>query len=520
MNKILYVILFLALFSCENSEVLNVESTIYTNGLHPVKEYGKWGYINSQGNKIIKCQFNKAQRFQEGIAAVLVDNLWGCIDTNGIIIIQPQFKYIAGFSDGLSLVILNDDSLNQKAFIDKTGKVVFKTDFEGQGNFYNGRAAIRVNDEISYIDKRGNIVINTGYPYGTAFSGGIAKVWTGDSSKYIDTAGQIVLKLDGMGHQDFKEGLASIRINKHNFYINRKGETVIDSINSDWVCFDYSDGLARVTIPGTNHKSGFIDKTGELVIPIKYSNVRSFSEGLAAFKDSSLWGFINKKGDTIISPQFENISYGFRNGLCKFEKNSTWGYINHMGKILWQTQNDIQYRKLDLSLWELDTLNIRKYRLLGVSGLDRNTPRRISFSSEAGLKLKVDTIDLTVYNDRFYAYKIYLINSTNDTVKIPAQDGQIKIVQQALNEEGEWRDTERFVNSFCGNSYHSFLLLPSFYQIYSTPIPKGEFKTRLRYRLELYGKSIYSNEYLGSINKEQLQPLLKKEGSEILVWTK
>ncbi|MFD1552541.1 hypothetical protein DNU06_17075 [Putridiphycobacter roseus] len=504
MNKILYAILFLALFSCENPEVLNEKSTIYANGLHPFEEYGKWGYINSQGDRIIKCQFNKAQRFQEGLATVLIDNLWGCIDTNGTIIIAPQFQFISGFSDGLSLVILNDVSLKQKAFIDRTGKVAFKTNYHPQGNFNNGRALVKVNDEICYIDKKGKIVINTDYPYGTAFCEGIAKVWTGDSSKYIDTSGQIVFKLDGMGHHDFKEGLVSVRINGQNCFLNKNGEVVVDSLNSTWACFDYSDGLAQVTIPGTNHKSGFIDKSGALVIPIKYSNVRNFSEGLAAFKDSSLWGFINKKGDTVIPPQFESISYGFSNGLCRFEKNSAWGYINQVGNIIWQTQKNIQYRKLDLSLWELDTLNLRKAKLGGVNAQDRNTPRRISFSSGAGLKLQVDTVDLTVYNDRFFAYKIYLINSTNDTVQIPAQDGRIKIMQQALDLEGKWLDTERFINSFCGNSYHSFPLLPSFYQVYATPITKGEFKTRLRYRLELYDRTIYSNEYIGNINAEQI----------------
>ena len=42
---------------------------------------------------------------------------------------------------------------------------------------------------------------------------------------------------------------------------------------------DFSDGLARVEI---NDKSGFVNKTGKMVIPCKYEGASDFSEGLAS----------------------------------------------------------------------------------------------------------------------------------------------------------------------------------------------------------------------------------------------
>lgn len=35
--------------------------------------------------------------------------------------------------------------------------------------------------------------------------------------------------------------------------------------------------------------------TGETVIPIEYEYLSKFSEGLAAFKQNGLWGYLNKK---------------------------------------------------------------------------------------------------------------------------------------------------------------------------------------------------------------------------------
>ncbi|MDE7413690.1 MAG: WG repeat-containing protein, partial [Muribaculaceae bacterium] len=57
--------------------------------------------------------------------------------------------------------------------------------------------------------------------------------------------------------------------------------------------WDFSDGLAPVKIGG---KKGFIDKSGELVIPAKYDDAWNFSDGLALVKIGGKWGYIDKSG--------------------------------------------------------------------------------------------------------------------------------------------------------------------------------------------------------------------------------
>ncbi|MFZ6009559.1 MAG: WG repeat-containing protein [Bacteroidota bacterium] len=76
--------------------------------MFPVKEYGRWGYINGDGIEVIECKFDYAARFYEGLAAVKVDSLWGFIDQTGKMIILPKFiipdeRFIDHhrFSDGL-----------------------------------------------------------------------------------------------------------------------------------------------------------------------------------------------------------------------------------------------------------------------------------------------------------------------------------------------------------------------------------------------------------------------------------
>ena len=45
---------------------------------------------------------------------------------------------------------------------------------------------------------------------------------------------------------------------------------------------------------------GFIDRTGKIVIPLRFEDVQSFSEGRAGVKLAGKWGYIDKNGVLVI----------------------------------------------------------------------------------------------------------------------------------------------------------------------------------------------------------------------------
>ena len=55
-------------------------------------ETGLWGYINESGEEVILAQYEDAQDFSEGLAAVKVDGLYGFINVSGEMVIEPQFE--------------------------------------------------------------------------------------------------------------------------------------------------------------------------------------------------------------------------------------------------------------------------------------------------------------------------------------------------------------------------------------------------------------------------------------------
>jgi len=124
-------------------------------------------------------------------------------------------------------------------------------------------------------------------------------------------------------------------------YIDKTGKVAITlSKEIAWAgAFDES-GLAAVNVGGrvTEHQSfdggkwGFIDRSGKLVIPLKFDRVRAFHEGMCAVAIGTKWGFIDRTGKIRIAPKFFTAR-DFSDGLASVGFN--WDrqlFIDKTGK--------------------------------------------------------------------------------------------------------------------------------------------------------------------------------------------
>ena len=94
----------------------------------------------------------------------------------------------------------------------------------------------------------------------------------------------------------------------------------------------FSDGLAAVSAKDEDgfSKWGFIDKTGKMVIPARYEVVNDFSEGVAPVSNGEYWEYIDKTGKTAIPMQFD-FARSFNNGIAFVEKDGHVAIIDRTG---------------------------------------------------------------------------------------------------------------------------------------------------------------------------------------------
>lgn len=78
------------------------------DGIIAVCQDGKWGFVNTSGEMIIKPAYEEARSFSNGLAAVCVDGKWGYIDRNNTVVIGCTFLAADYFNENGSAMVCTD----------------------------------------------------------------------------------------------------------------------------------------------------------------------------------------------------------------------------------------------------------------------------------------------------------------------------------------------------------------------------------------------------------------------------
>lgn len=163
--------------------------------------------------------------------------------------------------------------------------------------------AIVIGGLWGYLDDRGELAITPKYAWASDFdSRGFAFVIVdGDKpiGSVINAAGETVLAEDVV-----------IQLGDGWFVLNQEDRLVFViagvgpqfAMEADEVIGEWWEGLAAVR---QNGKWGFVNRRGEFDIKPEFDGVAGFSEGLAAVRvGPDNWGYIDRDGRMVIPPQF------------------------------------------------------------------------------------------------------------------------------------------------------------------------------------------------------------------------
>jgi hypothetical protein len=270
---------------------------------------------------------------QVKMAAVQVDERWGYIDGTGRMVIKPQFDEGASFSEGLARVRVGNNESGRYGFIDMAGKFVLEHRFEEAGNCSNGLIAVKLGCAENwtgpdtgcqgYVDKTGKMIIPPVFETATDFSEGLAFVWC-PGSGCVPVAGVC--------------------------FIDKKGKEVIDEYLYGSMSHRFSEGFCPSCVwpeNGVLRKHGFMDKTGRLVVEPQFDGVGNFSEGLAAVVKDHMVGFVDKNGKVVIEIRFPYSDFppiffpSFSEGLAGVcSDDGKYGFIDKTGQFVIEPKFD------------------------------------------------------------------------------------------------------------------------------------------------------------------------------------
>jgi hypothetical protein len=324
----------------------------------PFLHYGKWGFLDQSGKVVIPAQYQGFGEQSEGFIAVFNGKKWGFINSKGDMVLDFKFdnpRSISSnnprFSDGLACVqISHGDGENRYGYIDKSGKFIIKPTYKHGFNFSEGLASVLIGLKYGYIDKSGSVSIAAQtYILGSSFSDGLATIAIGDKWGFIDTTGKIAIRPQFDWAGDFSEGRASIKISGKFGFIDKTGQIVVRPIYDK--VGKFRGGLAPVAVSKTpiavgetfvNGTWGYVDQHGKVVIPLRYFEADNFSEGVACVNlgertipASITSGFIDRTGKLIIGPQSTTCTE-FERGIAEVGIPGGNAFVDKSGKLIWR----------------------------------------------------------------------------------------------------------------------------------------------------------------------------------------
>jgi hypothetical protein len=119
----------------------------------PVKKGGAYGFIDLKGNLRIAYRYREVLAFEEGLAAVQINNKWGYINKEEELVIQPYYEQALPFVDGLAQV----KRMGKIGLIDKWGNIVIETSYD---SIFNCNKVVLLKKELlwGFGDEQGNII--------------------------------------------------------------------------------------------------------------------------------------------------------------------------------------------------------------------------------------------------------------------------------------------------------------------------------------------------------------------------
>lgn len=220
----------------------------------------------------------------------------GLKNSQGEEITGTNFTFIDYFHHDQAVAI---DKNNKFGTIDLQGKtrIPFQYDYLGQDQA-SGQLMYGLGDKMGMMDPNGKVLIKAEYDQISFFSQGLATAFKGEKCGIINMQNKVIVPFD----YDM-----IFEINPHNFttyadekvsLYNLKTNTLVSNAYDHYAL---SKDNALITVQ-QGDKYGFIDPTGKIVLPLKYSLAGVFENGIVLVAEDEAQEnqyFINVKGEKV-----------------------------------------------------------------------------------------------------------------------------------------------------------------------------------------------------------------------------
>lgn len=327
----------------------------------------KAALMDADGNILTEYKYDYIDNFENGYAIVSnydPEHRSGIIDLNGKEILEVKYPILRSFSEGYFVLV--DPETMRAAYADQNGKITYVENARTFSSFSEGIASYAEKEEGSdkykcgLIDKNFNKILGPKYDDILAFSEGRAVFRVGDEAPkwgVLDRQGKEIVEAKYDMVNAFKGGRAVVTLNGKNGLIDADGKELVKPTYEG--IFRLTDKLYAYNVGGTYHhgivggKWGLLDQNGKAITRAIYDRIEigwDYPYGYIPVcklkaDGGELWGMIDGEGKIVLPIEYTWIS-PFSDGLaivCKgehYDNTVRYGAIDKDGKIVFEIKYD------------------------------------------------------------------------------------------------------------------------------------------------------------------------------------
>jgi hypothetical protein len=370
MNKIIVFLFVSTLISCNS-----------LSELYLVKADNKWGYINRKGKLVIEPVYENCcyQRYEdsccsriiwpEALGVVKQNGKYGAINVNGELKLKCNYDFLDQYHNSLLIA----RSGNKYGILNENNDTIFPFIFDNQFISCNSETGQgQINGKYYLLDFETKTQKETGFDKISYFVEGLAAVKKGENYGFINEEGSMVIDAKYQNVWPFNQGLAAVKQNYQWGFIDTTRKFVIKPQFDETEGFDLFSGKYAIVVK--NKKYGIIDREGNYLIIPKYDYLYFEDENvlLAIISENQKQkrGLINLNEKWLYEPEYENFDYF--DGYIKFEKDEKFGLLklNTNKIVIPPVFEEIAFRSKGLTLlfYYSDTTNKMHHAYINKKG--------------------------------------------------------------------------------------------------------------------------------------------------------
>ncbi len=294
-------------------------------GYAVMQREGHVGMLNQSGEEVVQPRFDDLKVLDSTLIAVMTNNQWMVINLNGKVVLKPGYERVKALSKNYLAY-----TRNQKwGLVDVNGILIAEPRFDNISILKQDYFLTKKDELFGLMMKDGMEVIEPKATEINIFNENLFFYKSEKKWGAVDRSGTPVLATIYQRFSKISDDFLKLVADQKTYLFSLKNNQVITGGQFN----AYYPLTNRYVICKQMRKLGLIDDEGNMILPVNFNEIQTYSENFFRVNLNGRWGIVDIENQVIIPFDFDYIS-PMKGSYCVVIRNRKMGIANFKGEVV------------------------------------------------------------------------------------------------------------------------------------------------------------------------------------------